>query len=97
MQGIKDSPLHFVAEVLLFSIIQILVGWLDFLCRRIHHHAPHPLGRMRVILIKSNRIAGIRHHILIGALENIFYQPVFEVFPVLACFQIQRSSFRILL
>ena len=97
IQSFKDSPLHFIAEVLLFSGIQILVGWLDFLCRRIHHHAPHPLGRMRIILIKSNRIAGIWHHILIGALENIFYQPVFEVLPLLAGFQIQRGSFRILL
>ena len=51
---------------------------------------------MNVILVKGNRIAGIRHHVLIGALENIFYQPVFEVLPVLAGFQIQRGSFRIL-
>ena len=70
---------------------------LNFLHSRIYHHATHPSGRMNVILVKGNRIAGIRHHVLIGALENIFYQPVFEVLPVLAGFQIQRGSFRILL
>ena len=91
VQGINDCLFHFIV------ICRGFLNRMDVLCRRIHQHTTHPPGRMNVILVKGNRIAGIRHHVLIGALENIFYQPVFEVLPVLAGFQIQRGSFRILL
>ena len=76
--------------------LQGRLNGLFFRCIR-NHNAAHPLRCVLAILIQCNGIPSVRNNVLIGALENIFYQPVFEVFPVLACFQIQRSSFRILL
>ena len=60
--------------------LQGRLNGLFFRCIR-NHHAAHPLRCVLAILIQCNGIPSVRNNVLIGALENIFLNPLSEVHP----------------
>ena len=60
--------------------LQGRLNGLFFRCIR-NHHAAHPLRCVLAILIQCNGIPSVRNNVLIGALENIFLNPLSEVRP----------------
>ena len=60
--------------------LQGRLNGLFFRCIR-SHNAAHPLRCVLAILIQCNGIPSVRNNVLIGALENIFLNPLSKVRP----------------